>query len=88
MSLRLASMTLLAGMALAAPAIAHADTKPVAVQVDSNRAPAPAPTHEAVNYAEREAKNKQVAEYEGGQSVVIVMSGAAFVAILLILLLL
>lgn len=86
--MRKASIALLAGLTFAAPAVAlAAPERPVAAQVVvSDKAPAPAEAPDKSNYAERETANQQVAEYEGGQTV-IVFSGAAFVALLLLLLL-
>jgi CubicO group peptidase (beta-lactamase class C family) len=87
MSLRTASLTLLAGLTLAAPTAAHASpTTPVAAHVEKAAAPAPAPREQAASYADREAKSGQVADYEGG-NVVIVLSGGTLVVLLLVLLL-
>ena len=87
MSIRTASFALLAGLTLAAPASALAAPEPAIVQVEKTTAPAPAEQQETTNYAEREQADKKVANYEGGQ-VVVYMSGAALVAIILILILL
>ena len=85
MSIRTASFALIAGLTLAAPAAALADPKPVAAQVEKT-APAPAQQQDAAQYADREQTNKQVADYEGGQ-VIVYLSGAALVALILLLLL-
>jgi len=88
MSIRTASFALIAGLSLAAPATAFAaPTEPVAVQVEKTTAPAPAQQQDTQSYADREQADKKVADYEGGQ-VVVYLSGAALVAIILILLLL
>ena len=84
MSKRIASLAILAGLA-GAPAVALADTKPVAVEVQKSAAPAPAQQSDVSNYAQREAQDKKTADFEGG-NVVIVMSGAALVALILLLL--
>jgi hypothetical protein len=63
--------------------------QPIAAQVaSSTTAPAPAPQQDAASYADREQQNTQVANYEGGSTVVIGISGGALVVILLLLLLL
>lgn len=84
MSLRTA--TLMAGLMLAAPAAAFA--APAAEIVETTKAPVRAQPVESSSYAEREAQDKQVASYEGGQTVVIAMSGGALVVLLVLLLLL
>lgn len=82
-----AAIALLAGLTMAAPTAAFADTnRPVAVQVEkaaSVKAPIQA---ESTNYAEREAVSKDAQNFQGGQTVV-VFSGAALVALILLLLL-
>jgi hypothetical protein len=76
-------------LALAAPGVALADTAPVAAQVESTRAPVKAQsTSESKDYSQRETKDKAVADYKGGNTVVIAMSGGAFVVLILLLLLL
>ena len=89
MSLRTASFALITGLAVAAaPTIAAAERAPI-VQVERNDAPAPAADNkEATNYAQRETQDKKVADYRGGNTVVIAMSGGAFVVLLFLLLLL
>ena len=88
MSLRKASLALMAGLTVAAPTVALAEAPTAVVQKSENRAPAPAPTPDATDYAQREAQDKQVADYQGGNTVVIAMSGGAFVVLLLLLLIL
>ena len=84
MSLRTA--TLMAGLMLAAPAAALA--APATEIVETTKAPTRAQAAETSSYAEREAQDKEVASYEGGQTVVIAMSGGALVVLLVLLLLL
>jgi hypothetical protein len=86
MSLRTASMALLAGLTLAAPTAAFAEAPAPIVEKSENRAPAPAQSNDSSDYAQREAQDKQVANYQGGNTVVIAMSGGAFVVLLLLLL--
>jgi hypothetical protein len=86
--MRKASLALLAGLTFGAPTAAFADDaqRPVAVEVAGAKAPVRAPVQDASSYAEREQASKQAAEFEGGQTV-IVFSGAALVALLLLLIL-
>ena len=84
MSLRTA--TLMAGLMLATPAAAFA--APSTAIVEKTQTPARAEAIETASYAEREAHDQQVANYEGGQTVVVAMSGGALVVLLVLLLLL
>jgi hypothetical protein len=84
MTTRIASLAILASLA-GAPAVALADNAPVAAEVQKTAAPAPASQSETTSYEQREAQDKQAADFEGG-NVVIVMSGAALLALVLILL--
>lgn len=86
MSLRTA--TLMAGLMLAAPAAAYAAPATHIVETQKSSAPKAAAQVETNSYAEREAADQQVADYEGGQTVVIAMSGGALVVLLILLLLL
>lgn len=88
MKIRTASLALLAGLTVAAPTAAFAaPPAPIAAHVEKTAtAPAPAPQQDASRYADREAQNQQVAEYEGGSTVVIAMSGGALVVLLFLLL--
>jgi hypothetical protein len=83
-----AAFALLAGLTMAAPAAAFADSRPVAAHVEhvnAATAPAPAAAQDVSSYADREAGSKKAQEFQGGQ-VVIVMSGAALVLLLVLLL--
>ena len=84
--MRLPIAALAAGLMLAAPTAAYA--APATEIVETTKAPARAEAVETVSYAEREAQDKQVANYQGGQTVVIAMSGGALVVLLILLLLL
>ena len=86
--IRTASMALMAGLTLAAPAAAYAAPQVTVAEVQKTTAPAPAQQTDASNYADREAQNQKVANYEGGNTVVIAMSGGAFIILLFLLLLL
>jgi hypothetical protein len=85
---RTATLGLLAALTLAAPAAASAaPQRPIATQVTSAPAPVKATTADASRYAQREKQAPQVANYEGGQVIIVGISGAALVVLLLILLL-
>ena len=86
MTLRTA--TLMAGLMLAAPTAAIAAPATEIVQTTRAQAPTQAGEVESTSYAEREARDQQVASYEGGNTVVIGMSGGALVVLLVLLLLL
>jgi hypothetical protein len=88
MATRSAAFALLAGLTMAAPSVAFAEAERAssAQVIKTERAPAPTPTNDTSNYAEREASSAQAQEFEGGQTV-IVFSGAALVALLLLLIL-
>jgi hypothetical protein len=59
------------------------------VEVQKTQAPAPAAQADAHNYAQREQNDaKQVANYQGGSTVVIGISGGALIVILIVLLIL
>lgn len=82
-----AAIALLAGLTMAVPGAAFAGDRPVAAHVEkSAKAPAPAPVQQTSNYAEREAASKDAQNFQGGQTIV-VFSGAALVALILLLLL-
>jgi hypothetical protein len=82
------AFALIAGLTMAAPTVAIADAaRPAAVEVvKASKAPAPAPQQDVSNYADREQDSKQAQDFQGGQTVII-FSGAALVALLLLLIL-
>jgi hypothetical protein len=86
MSIRTA--TLVAGLMLAAPVAALAAPPTEIVRKTDTQAPKRAQQVETKSYAEREARDKQAANYEGGNTVVIGISGGALVVLLVLLLLL
>jgi hypothetical protein len=82
---------LVAGLTIAAPTVAFADAaRPVAVDVarttTAAKAPAQAAAQDASSYAEREQDSKQAQDFQGGETVII-FSGAALVALLILLIL-
>ena len=86
--LRPASLALASVLALGAPTVAMAAPSAPVAQVEKTAAPAPAAQSDATNYAQRETTDQKVADYQGGNTVVIAMSGGAFVVLLFLLLLL
>jgi hypothetical protein len=86
--LRPASLALASVLALGAPSVAMAAPSAPIAHVEKVAAPAPAAQSDATSYADREAKDQKVADYQGGNTVVIAMSGGAFVVLLFLLLLL
>lgn len=83
------SLAFASALALAAaPAVATA--APVAPIAHTLKAPAQAApiSGDVTNYAEREAQDTQVANYEGGNVVVIGISGGALLVLLFLLLIL
>ena len=82
------NLALASALALgAAPAVAIA--APTHAVTQTVKAEKQAPTQsDSKSYADREAADKQVGEYEGGNTVVIGISGGALVVLLLLLLIL
>ncbi|MGN6105471.1 MAG: hypothetical protein ACTHU0_10235 [Kofleriaceae bacterium] len=79
MSSRTGLLALAAGLALAAPTIAEARTT------------TPTAERDAARYAEREARDPraaEVADFEGGSTIVVALSGSTVVVLFLLLLLL
>lgn len=99
--IRPVALGLLALLALGAPAVASAAPQPpVAEQLDRQfdrqldrqfdrppTVPRTASPAEAAGYAQRERDDPQVANYEGGNVVVISLSGSALIVLFLLLLL-
>lgn len=80
------TLALAAALALGTPAAALAATPDQTVEVQ--QAPAAASHQDATNYAQREQQDaKHVANYQGGSTVVIGISGGALIVILIVLLL-
>ena len=78
--------TLVAGLMLATPVAAFA-SPPTSI-VETTTTPQRASHVDTASYAERESRDQQVASYEGGQTVILAMSGGALVVLLVLLLLL
>jgi len=86
MLLRPTTLALAAGLALGTPSAFAAPEKPVAAQVESTAAPKTAAQSDSSSYAQREAKDQKVANYQGGNTVIITMSAGALVLLLFLLL--
>jgi hypothetical protein len=71
---------------LAAASAACVVAPPVAAHVEKSAVPMQAPIQAASSYAQREQASKDAQEFQGGATVVI-FSGAALVALILLLLL-
>jgi hypothetical protein len=82
-------LVLASALALAAPAVATA--APTAPQAQISHASSKVPvqaTDDAKDYARRESKDKKVADYRGGSTVIVGFSGGALLALLCLLLIL
>lgn len=91
MLLRPASLALVAGLGLAAPAsVALADNAPVAAEHVQAPAQPTASSSDASRYAQREQQDQKqkATDYKGGDLVVIGASGGAILVVLLLLLIL
>lgn len=76
------------GLGLAAPTMASAaPQREVPALVAPSATPAPAAKADASSYAQREQRDHQVQNYQGGSVIVIGASGAALLVLLLVLVL-
>jgi hypothetical protein len=88
MLLRISSLAIASSLALAAPtAYAAAADTPVAVQTANIQAPVSSHS-DGAGYAEREQHDQKAADFQGGDAVVIGVSGGAILVLLLLLLIL
>jgi hypothetical protein len=88
MLLRTLSLTLASSLALAVPAAyAQAADAPAVVHEVNVTAPQPSQA-DGANYAEREQQSQKAANFQGGDMVVIGVSGGAILVLLLLLLIL
>lgn len=88
MLIRPASLALAACMALGAPIAMATPDQPVAAEhVTAPSQPAPS-QQDASRYAQREQKDQKVADYQGGDVLIVGASGAAILVVLLLLLVL
>jgi hypothetical protein len=83
------TLALASALALAAaPAIATAAPVANHVQVVKAETKTPIQAQDSTDYAARESQDKQVANYQGGSTVVIGISGGALLILLFLLLIL
>jgi hypothetical protein len=88
MSFRPTALAVAAALALATPT-ALAATPEQTVEVQKTPAPVAAPQVDTQGYAQREQKDAtHVANYQGGSTVVIGISGGALIVIIIVLLIL
>lgn len=87
MLLRTASLAVATTLALGAPAAVAAPVAPVAAETVKVQAPISNPA-DASGYAEREKQDQKTADFQGGDMVVIGVSGGAILVLLLLLLVL
>ncbi|HEY5924875.1 MAG TPA: hypothetical protein VIV11_24510 [Kofleriaceae bacterium] len=83
----LRNLALATTLAVGVPAVASADSRPVAAETVKVQAPVASST-DASNYAEREKQDKKAASFQGGDVVVVGISGGAILVLLLLLLIL
>ena len=74
-------------LAIGAPAVAAAADAPAVVQVEKAQTAAPkaADSH---NYAQREAQDQKAADFQGGDLLIVGISGGAIIVLLFLLLIL
>jgi hypothetical protein len=83
------TLALASALALAAaPAVATAAPVANHVEVIKAEPKAPIQAQDSTDYAQREAQDKKVANYQGGSTVVIGISGGALLVLLFLLLIL
>lgn len=88
MLLRPASLALVAGLALGAPAVSAAPEQPVAAEHVTVPSQPAQSAQDSARYAQREQQDHKVADYQGGASVLIIGSSGAIIVVLLLLLIL
>lgn len=88
MLLRTASLALASTLALGAPAAMAAPATPAVVETVQVKAPAPAQHTDTSNYAEREQQDQKTADFQGGDVLIVGISGGAIIVLLFLLLIL
>jgi hypothetical protein len=83
----LRNLAIASTLAIAAPAVAVAADAPVAAEVQKTPAAAPQ-SSDSHNYAQREAQDKKTADYQGGDLLIVGISGGAIIVLLFLLLIL
>ncbi|HEX5057815.1 MAG TPA: hypothetical protein VFV99_00585 [Kofleriaceae bacterium] len=85
----LRNLALATTLAVGAPAVAlAAPDAPAAVQTVSVKAAPKASTSDATSYAQREKQDQKAADFQGGDLVVVGISGGAILVLLILLLIL
>ena len=83
----LRNLAIASTLAIAAPAVAVAAEAPAAVEVVKTNAAAPQ-SSDSHNYAQREAQDKKAADFQGGDLLIVGVSGGAIIVLLFLLLIL
>jgi hypothetical protein len=84
----LRNLAIASTLALGAPAVAAAADAPVAVQVEKTQTAAPKAAADSHNYAQREAQDQKAADFQGGDLLIVGVSGGAIIVLLFLLLIL
>jgi len=85
----LRNLALATTLAVGAPAVAFAAEAPAVVQTAQTVKVAPkASTSDATSYAQREKQDQKAADFQGGDLVVVGISGGAILVLLILLLIL
>ena len=85
----LRNLALATTLAVGAPAVAYAAPEaPAAVQTVSVNVAPKASTSDATSYAQREKQDQKAADFQGGDLVVVGISGGAILVLLILLLIL
>lgn len=85
----LRNLALVSTLAIGAPAVAYAAPEaPATVEVVKTQTPAPQQKADSHNYAQREAQDKKAADFQGGDLLIIGVSGGAIIVLLFLLLIL
>ncbi|HSD88015.1 MAG TPA: hypothetical protein VLB44_10895 [Kofleriaceae bacterium] len=80
-------LALASTLALGAPAMAYAAPEAPAA-VETVKVKTPAPAADSRSYAEREKQDKKAADFQGGDLIVVGISGGALIVLLFLLLIL
>jgi uncharacterized low-complexity protein len=84
----LRNLAIASTLAIAAPAVAYAAEAPAAVEVVKTDAAAPKAAADSHNYAQREAQDQKTADFQGGDLLIVGISGGAIIVLLFLLLIL
>ena len=85
----LRNLAIASTLAIGTPAMAYAAEGPAAVEVVKTPAQTQAPKADSHNnYAQREAQDKKAADFQGGDLLIVGISGGAIIVLLFLLLIL